>query len=166
MDVTQAAVGLLTPSGKVPWRGAALVIVSPSGDDQVVVTVDGLPRARGPYRIALTDGHGHAVPVAVVRHLDKEGGAIDMSKARDLPEAEQFITKVVTLKVAKPTEVAQVLTAFSKTPNGVTAIDVTLMDALGWGKSQPGPHSTLSDFNGDGRSDILFQHDSGDVLTC
>ena len=91
---TKAAVGLLTPSGKVPWRGAALVIVSPSGDDQVVVTVDGLPRARGPYRIALTDGHGHAVPVAVVRHLDKEGGAMKgRVVARDLTE---YVRVVVT----------------------------------------------------------------------
>ena len=91
---TKAAVGLLTPSGKVPWRGAALVIVSPSGDDQVVVTVDGLPRARGPYRIALTDGHGHAVPVAVVRHLDKGGGAMKgRVVARDLTE---YVRVVVT----------------------------------------------------------------------
>ena len=91
---TKAAVGLLTPSGKVPWRGAALVIVSPSGDDQVVVTVDGLPRARGPYRIALTDGHGHTVPVAVVRHLDKEGGAMKgRVVARDLTE---YVRVVVT----------------------------------------------------------------------
>ena len=91
---TKAAVGLLTPPGKVPWRGAALVIVSPSGDDQVVVTVDGLPRARGPYRIALTDGHGHAVPVAVVRHLDKEGGAMKgRVVARDLTE---YVRVVVT----------------------------------------------------------------------
>jgi len=91
---TKAAVGLLTPSGKVPWRGAALVIVSPSGDDQVVVTVDGLPRARGPYRIAITDGHGHAVPVGVIRRLDKEGGAMKGRViARDLTE---YVRVVVT----------------------------------------------------------------------
>jgi anti-sigma factor RsiW len=84
---TKAAVGLLTPPGKVPWRGAALVIVSPSGDDQVVVTVDGLPRARSPYRIAITDRHGHTVPVAVIRHLDKEGGAMKgRVMARDLTD--------------------------------------------------------------------------------
>ncbi len=91
---TKAAVGLLTPSGKVPWRGAALVIVSPSGDDQVVVTVDGLPSARGPYRIAITDGHGHAVRVAVIRHLDKEGGAMEGRViARDLTD---YVRVVVT----------------------------------------------------------------------
>jgi len=91
---TKAAVGLLTPSGKVPWRGAALVIVSPSGDDQVVVTVDGLPRARGPYRIAITDRHGHTVPVAVIRHLDKEGGAMKgRVMARDLTD---YVRVVVT----------------------------------------------------------------------
>ena len=91
---TKAAVGLLTPSGKVPWRGAALVIVSPSGDDQVVVTVDGLPRARSPYRIAITDRHGHTVPVAVIRHLDKEGGAMKgRVMARDLTD---YVRVVVT----------------------------------------------------------------------
>jgi len=91
---TKAAVGLLAPSGQMPWRGAALVIVSPSGDDQVVVTVDGLPRARRPYRVEITDGHGHAVPVAVVRHLDKEGGAmVGRIIARDLTE---YVRVVVT----------------------------------------------------------------------
>ena len=91
---TKAAVGLLTPSGKEPWRGAALVIVSPSGHDQVVVTVDGLPRARRPYRVAIADRHGHAVPVAVVRHLDKAGGAmVGRVIARDLTD---YVRVVVT----------------------------------------------------------------------
>jgi len=82
---TKASVGLLASSGAMPWRGAGLAIVSPSGDDQVVVTVDGLPRLRGPYRVEITDRHGHAVPVAVVRHLDKEGGAmVGRAVARDL----------------------------------------------------------------------------------
>ena len=84
---TKAAVGLLTPAGEVPWRGAALVIVSPSGDDQVVVTVDGLPHGRRPYQVEITDGHGHAVPVAVVRRLDSEGGAmVARIVARDLTD--------------------------------------------------------------------------------
>jgi len=73
---TKAAVGLLTPVGDRPWRGAALVIVSPSGDDQVVVTVDGLARGRRPYRVDIRDGHGHRVPIAVVDQLDSQGGAM------------------------------------------------------------------------------------------
>ena len=91
---TKAAVGLLAPSGAMPWRGAALVIVSASGDDQVVVTVDGLPRARRPYRVVITDGRGHVVPIAVVRHLDKQGGAmVGRVIARDLTH---YVRVVVT----------------------------------------------------------------------
>jgi hypothetical protein len=91
---TKAAVGLLTPVGEMPWRGAALVIVSPSGDDQVVVTVDGLARGRRPYQVEITDGHGHRVPVAVVRHLDSEGGAmVARIVARDLTH---YVRVVVT----------------------------------------------------------------------
>jgi hypothetical protein len=82
---TKAAVGLLTPVGDMPWRGAALVIVSPSGDDQVVVTVDGLARGRRPYQVEITDGQGRRVPVAVVHQLDSQGGAmVARIVARDL----------------------------------------------------------------------------------
>ena len=84
---TKASVGLLAPSGDMPWRGAALVIVSPTGDDRVVVTVDGLPHGRRPYQVEISDGHGHAVSVAVVRHLDTEGGAmVGRIVARDLTD--------------------------------------------------------------------------------
>ena len=89
---TKAAVGLLTPVGEMPWRGAALVIVSPSGDDQVVVTVDGLARGRRPYQVEITDGHGHRVPVAVVRHLDNQGGAM---VARIVPRDLTHYVRVV-----------------------------------------------------------------------
>jgi hypothetical protein len=91
---TKAAVGLLTPVGDMPWRGAALVIVSPSGDDQVVVTVDGLARGRRPYQVEITDGHGHRVPVAVVHQLDSQGGAmVARIVARDLTH---YVRVVVT----------------------------------------------------------------------
>jgi hypothetical protein len=61
------------------------VIVSPSGDDQVVVTVDGLARGRRPYQVEITDGQGHWVPVAVVHQLDSQGGAmVARIVARDL----------------------------------------------------------------------------------
>ena len=50
------------------------------------VTLKPAPRVPG--------GHGHAVPVAVVRHLDKEGGAMKgRVVARDLTE---YVRVVVT----------------------------------------------------------------------
>jgi general secretion pathway protein D len=87
---------------------------------QAVQALDSVLALNGVVMINLGDLFVKAVPAA---NADKEGGAIDMAKAKDLPEAEQFITKVVTLKTAKPTEVAQVITQFAKTPAGVTAID-------------------------------------------
>src|SRR6185436_14064743 len=87
---------------------------------EAVQALDSVLALNGIVMIKLGDLFVKAVPAA---QADKEGGDIDDKKAKDLPEAEQFITKVVVLKTAKPTEVATVLTAFSKSPNGVTAID-------------------------------------------
>jgi general secretion pathway protein D len=87
---------------------------------EAVQALDSVLALNGIVMINLGDLFVKAVPA---NQADKEGGAIDIAKAKDLPESEQFITKVVTLKVAKPSEVAQVLTAFTKSPTGVTAID-------------------------------------------
>jgi general secretion pathway protein D len=55
----------------------------------------------------------------------QEGAAFSDTDATDLPEAGQFITKVVQLKYAFPTEIAQLLSSFGKTQGGVVPIDST-----------------------------------------
>ncbi|MCX8107479.1 MAG: hypothetical protein N3G20_01600, partial [Verrucomicrobiae bacterium] len=56
----------------------------------------------------------------------QEGAAFSKVDPKDLPEVGQFITKVVTLKHALPSEVAQLLQGFAKMPNGVVPIDSTM----------------------------------------
>lgn len=52
----------------------------------------------------------------------KEGARI--SKLGDeFPEAEQYVTHVVQLEIAKPTEMKQMLDSFTKNPAGIVAID-------------------------------------------
>ena len=104
----------------LPAQGITLRNATPMSKREAVQALDSVLALNGIVMIRLGELFVKAVPAA---QADKEGGDIDTNKAKDLPEAEQFITKVVTLKTAKPSEVAQVITAFSKTPAGVTPID-------------------------------------------
>ena len=53
----------------------------------------------------------------------QQGAAISSLKHSELPEGEQFITYVASLKVAKPSEVAQLFASFTKNPTGIVPID-------------------------------------------
>ncbi|MGE5226890.1 MAG: anti-sigma factor family protein [Planctomycetaceae bacterium] len=74
---TEALLGVLHPAPGLDAGGSALEIVSPSVDDRVLVIVSGLPgRASAlPYRVRLTDGRGHGVPIGKIHTLDADGGA-------------------------------------------------------------------------------------------
>jgi general secretion pathway protein D len=104
----------------LPAQGITLHNATPMSKHEAVQALDSVLALNGIVMIDLGELFVKAVPAA---QADKEGGAINVGKAKDLPETEQFVTKVVNLKTAKPSEVAQVLTQFSKTPAGVTAID-------------------------------------------
>jgi general secretion pathway protein D len=104
----------------LPAQGITLHLATNMSKREAVQALDSVLALNGIVMIKLGELFVKAVPAA---QADKEGGTIDMNKPADLPEAEQFVTKIVTLKTAKPTEVAQVLAQFSKTPAGVTPID-------------------------------------------
>lgn len=53
----------------------------------------------------------------------QEAPAFSTADAEELPEASQYITKIVTLKHAVPSEAAQLIQGFSKVANGVVALD-------------------------------------------
>ncbi len=56
----------------------------------------------------------------------QQGGALDNLDVKDLPEASQFVTKIVQLKYIKPTELQQILATILKTPaNSFVAVDST-----------------------------------------
>jgi len=61
-----------------------------------------------------------AVPAQIA---PTEGGPLSQMKSKEYSEAEQFVTQIVELKTVKPTELAQVLTSFSKIPNSITPFD-------------------------------------------
>lgn len=55
----------------------------------------------------------------------QEGAAFNTNSSRELPEASQYITKIVEVKNAKPSEVVPAISPFAKLPNGILAIDAT-----------------------------------------
>jgi len=73
---TTAAVGRLTARSGQNASGAAIAIMSPKGDDQVVIVVNGLRASDLPYDVRMTDQRGHAIHVRWIRHLDSAGGAM------------------------------------------------------------------------------------------
>ncbi|MFM8469981.1 MAG: secretin N-terminal domain-containing protein [Limisphaerales bacterium] len=62
------------------------------------------------------------VPVA---QQNQEGAAFNQMDSKDLPEAGQYITTIVQVKNAKPSEVAPALQPFQKSATAVQPIDAT-----------------------------------------
>ena len=56
----------------------------------------------------------------------QEGAAFSAVDASRIPEAGQFLTKVVQTKHVPPSELQQLLQSFSKTQNGIIPIDATM----------------------------------------
>jgi general secretion pathway protein D len=54
-----------------------------------------------------------------------EGAAFSPVDPKDLPEAGQFLTKIVKLKHVVPSDVMQLIQGFGKIPNGIVPIDAT-----------------------------------------
>ena len=72
--------------------------------------------------IPIGDKFVKAVPM---QFAATEGAAPSKVKPVDYAESEPFITQVVELKVVKPTELQQLLSTFTKSPQGITAFDGT-----------------------------------------
>lgn len=53
----------------------------------------------------------------------QSGGAFNLKDGADLPEAAQFVTHVLQLKHALPSEVTTAVAPFARTANGIVAID-------------------------------------------
>ena len=53
----------------------------------------------------------------------QHGAAISKLKDGEYPDSETFVTHIVQLKTAKPSELAQLLTAFTRNPAGIVPID-------------------------------------------
>jgi hypothetical protein len=96
----QPQIGTLAAPEGAKGAGAALALVSPSADDQVVVWVNGLAQRRIPYRVFLSDGRGHAVPITRITKLDKDGGAmVARVVGRDLSRFVRMIVRNANGKI-------------------------------------------------------------------
>ncbi len=84
--------------------------------------IEGALSLNGVTLIPLGEKFVKAVPAA---QSIQEGPPMNEGPVKDLPESEQFITQVVPLKVALPSEVATVFSTFTKTPGGIIPIDAS-----------------------------------------
>lgn len=91
--------------------------------EEAIQALDAVLALNGITMINVGDKFVSAVPS---QQALQEGAAFSGVDPKELPEAGQFVTKVVTLKHALPSEVAQLLTGFAKMPNGVVPIDSTM----------------------------------------
>ena len=64
------------------------------------------------------------VKAVALANVNQQGGVVGEGTARDLPDMGQYVTHIVQLKFAKPSEMIQALTPFASTiPNPILAID-------------------------------------------
>jgi general secretion pathway protein D len=115
-------------SGRTVLRGAALpantyTIVSQGAltRQEVIQALEGALALNGVTLIP--QGQKFVKAVASTTAIN-EGGAINKGDASELPDSETFVTQVVPLKIAKPSEVAQVFqSSFSKVQGGLVPLD-------------------------------------------
>jgi len=87
---------------------------------EVVEAMDGVLALNNITMIPIGDKFVKAVPSNIA---DKEGAEISKASSDQIPMAEQFMTRIVKLKTAKPSELAPTLQTLAKAPSAVTAID-------------------------------------------
>ena len=88
--------------------------------EEAIQALDGALSLNGITMIKQGEKFVKAVPSA---QAAPEGAAISKVDPSQLPDAEQFVTHIVQLKLVKPSEVAQVFGSFTKNPAGIVPID-------------------------------------------
>ncbi|HKS36622.1 MAG TPA: secretin N-terminal domain-containing protein, partial [Verrucomicrobiae bacterium] len=88
--------------------------------EEAIQALDGALSLNGITMIKQDKKFVKAVPNA---QAPMEGAAISKVDPHQLPDAEQFETHIVQLKLIKPSAVQQLLATFSKNPGGIAAID-------------------------------------------
>ncbi|MDB6037511.1 MAG: hypothetical protein JWM99_1352, partial [Verrucomicrobiales bacterium] len=87
---------------------------------EAIEAMDGVLAQNGITMIPVGEKFVKAVPALTAQ---QEGAPISESNAKDLPEADQFVTRIVKLKAAKAMDVAPLFATFSKSPTAVTPIE-------------------------------------------
>ncbi len=89
---------------------------------EAVFAMDAVMAQNGVAMIPIGDKFVKAVPLQAAA---TEGAEPIKVQPTDYAEAEPFITQVIKLEVVKPTELQQLLSTFTKSPQGITAFDAT-----------------------------------------
>ncbi|MEJ5238790.1 MAG: secretin N-terminal domain-containing protein [Limisphaera sp.] len=87
---------------------------------EFIQALDSVLAMNGISMIPVGDKFVKAVPSA---QANQEGAPLQRLDAEALPELGSYVTHIVQLKYAKPSELVQVLTPFAKVPNGILPID-------------------------------------------
>lgn len=87
---------------------------------EFIQALDSVLAMNGISMIPVGDKFVKAVPAA---QANQEGAPLQRLNPEALPELGSYVTHIVQLKYAKPSELVQVLTPFAKVPNGILPID-------------------------------------------
>jgi general secretion pathway protein D len=87
---------------------------------EFIQALDSVLAMNGIAMIPVGEKFVKAVPIA---QANQEGAPIQRFQPEQLPELGSYVTHIVQLKYAKPSELVQVLTPFAKVPNGILPID-------------------------------------------
>ncbi|MHB9007505.1 MAG: secretin N-terminal domain-containing protein, partial [Limisphaerales bacterium] len=91
--------------------------------DEAIQALDSVLSLNGITMIPVGSKFVTAVPTAQAL---QEAAAFSDVDSEDLPEAGQFVTKIVQLKYAPPSEIMPLVQGFSKIQNGIVPIDSTM----------------------------------------
>ncbi len=133
MDLTSVFEVYEEYSGRIVLRNSAipekgtltLKVPIPLTRLEVVETLNAALSENGITMIPFGDKWVKAVPAA---QSGAEGMSISKEDAKQLPMAEQFVTQVIQLKHARPSELKTILSTFSKNPTtGIIDIDPSMI---------------------------------------
>ena len=113
---------VLRPTQTLPKAQIMLNNETPWTPEEAVQALDTVLAMNGISMINVDDKFVSAVPNTAVLTA---GAAFTKRDAKDLSETGQFVTKVVKLKHALPSEVQQLVSSFAQVPSGIVAIDST-----------------------------------------
>lgn len=113
---------VLRPTQTLPKAQIMLNNETPWTPEEAVQALDTVLAMNGISMINVDDKFVSAVPNTTVLTA---GAAFTKRDPKDLSEMGQFVTKVVKLKHALPSEVQQLVGSFAQVANGIVAIDST-----------------------------------------
>ena len=114
---------VLRPNQLAIGQGAASITLKAQTDwtrKEAVFAMDSALALNNVAMIPLEEKFVKAVPIA---DAPTQGAQLGKVSPGGFTDTEQFVTQVIELKALKPSDMAQLLSTFTKTPNGITPFD-------------------------------------------